>query len=79
MEYTSVVDAIRKFLQEQYAPFIKNNSIDRLVLTDRKELQRNIRSITLPTLNEALQQMKKDGYIQEDNGILIIFKLSFIL
>jgi hypothetical protein len=79
MNYSETVNAIKSFLQEQYTPFINNNSIDRLLLTDRKELLRNMKNITPVLLNEVLKQMDKEGYIQEDNGILITFKLSFLL
>lgn len=79
MNYSETVNAIKSFLQEQYTPFINNNSIDRLLLTDRKELLRNVKNITPVLLNEVLNQMDKEGYIQEDNGILITFKLSFLL
>ncbi len=79
MEYQDIVEKMRHFLKETYAPFMQNGSIDRLVLTERRELQQNIPGISKDEINVALERMYKDGYIQEDNGILIIFKLSFIL
>jgi hypothetical protein len=79
MEYMTIVEKTRQFLKEGYSPFIQNGYIDRLVLTERRELQQNIQGINKDELNTALERMYKDGYIQEDNGILITFKLSFIL
>ncbi|MBA3829121.1 MAG: hypothetical protein H0X33_09315 [Taibaiella sp.] len=79
MPNEEVVKAIRAFLQKQYMPFIKAKSIDRLVMTDRKELILNIPNVTTEQLEEVLKEMDNAGYITDDNGILITFRLLFIL
>ncbi len=79
MDYTTMLAAIKKYLEKRYSYEIINNlRKGKHFIAERKDLRAILPQINEDILEILLEKMSEDGYISKDDGHTITFSLPFI-